>query len=319
MKVSIIIPVYNVEPYIERCLLSALNQTYQNLEIILIDDCGQDNSMSVASTVAENHPNGHKVVFLKHEQNRGLSSARNTGINAATGDYVYFLDSDDAITLDCIETLVNESEGFDVVVGAISYISKNKSDNRNINKNNIFLKDDIKNAYINDLIYHYAWNKLIYREFLLKNDLFFMPGLLHEDYLWTFMVTMKCEALKIIEKETYLYTIRENSLTTNFTIKNIHSFITGFNIIESFLIQDSSIKRKKYVWLIKYKFGIKNMSMRTNISYSDFRDLCFKNISHYPIFICNYSSMLKNIVLHLPVCLQYSVFKINKFLSIRSI
>jgi glycosyltransferase involved in cell wall biosynthesis len=118
-KVPIIIPVYNFESYIERCLLSALNQTYQNIEIILVDDCGQDNSMSVARRVAENHPNGHKIIFLKHEQNRGLSATRNTGINAATGDYVYFFDSDDEITLDCIETLVKplEKQKFNIVIG----------------------------------------------------------------------------------------------------------------------------------------------------------------------------------------------------------
>jgi glycosyltransferase involved in cell wall biosynthesis len=103
-KVSIIIPVYNVEPYIERCLLSALNH------------CGQDNSIQIAKQILSIHPNGVKAQIFYHEKNEGLSVARNTGIKAATGEYLYFLDSDDEITLNCIEILTKESEGYDVVI-----------------------------------------------------------------------------------------------------------------------------------------------------------------------------------------------------------
>jgi glycosyltransferase involved in cell wall biosynthesis len=97
-----------------------LNQTYEDIEIILVDDCGQDKSMEVADRVIQNHKNGYKVTVLKHQQNKGLSEARNTGIKAATGDYLYFLDSDDEITLDCIETLVKESDGYEVIIGSVA-------------------------------------------------------------------------------------------------------------------------------------------------------------------------------------------------------
>ena len=107
MKVSIIIPVYNVAKYIERCLLSVLDQTWQDLEVILVNDCTPDNSMEIARRVVASHPRGTVVRCLEHEENRGLSAARNTGISASVGDYLYFLDSDDYISANAIELLAD--------------------------------------------------------------------------------------------------------------------------------------------------------------------------------------------------------------------
>ena len=104
MKVSIIIPIYNVEPYIERCLQSVVSQTYPYFECILIDDCGNDRSMPFAEQFIQNYSGEIHFRILRHENNCGLSSARNTGMKAANGDYIYFMDSDDAITPECIET-----------------------------------------------------------------------------------------------------------------------------------------------------------------------------------------------------------------------
>ena len=107
MKVSIIIPVYNVSKYIERCLKSALDQTWKDLEIILVDDCTPDDSMDIARSVLETSSRSNMVTILKHEKNRGLSAARNTGIRQAKGDYLYFLDSDDYLPVNSIELLAD--------------------------------------------------------------------------------------------------------------------------------------------------------------------------------------------------------------------
>ena len=93
MKISIIIPIYNVAPYVERCLYSALNQSYEDIELVLVDDCGTDNSMNIVSEVVEKYVGNKKILLFKHEHNLGLSAARNTGIKNATGDYLLFLDS----------------------------------------------------------------------------------------------------------------------------------------------------------------------------------------------------------------------------------
>ena len=113
--VSIIIPVYKVEEYLDRCVESVVNQTYTNLEIILVDDGSPDRCPQMCDDWAKKDDR----IRVVHQQNKGLSGARNTGIREAKGEYVYFLDSDDEITHDCIETLLKplEIHCFDFVMG----------------------------------------------------------------------------------------------------------------------------------------------------------------------------------------------------------
>jgi glycosyltransferase involved in cell wall biosynthesis len=107
MKVSIIVPFYNAEKYIHRCFDSIVNQTYANIECIFIDDCSPDHCYAILQTRIAEYAGKIDFQIIRHAQNKGVSAARNTGTLAAKGDYVYYLDSDDEITRDCIETLVN--------------------------------------------------------------------------------------------------------------------------------------------------------------------------------------------------------------------
>mgnify|MGYP002523974151 FL=1 len=101
MKVTIIIPIYNVAPFVADCIHSVMGQTWQEpLECILVDDCGTDDSMAVVERTLQDYQGPVDFRIVRHEHNRGLSAARNTGLDNATGDYVYFLDSDDEITPD---------------------------------------------------------------------------------------------------------------------------------------------------------------------------------------------------------------------------
>ena len=122
MRISIIVPVYNVERYICECFESIAAQTYEGeLECIFVDDCGQDDSIALLEQLIASYSGPIQFSILHHEHNRGLSAARNTGIEHATGDYVYFLDSDDCITPDCIEklsALAKKYKGIDVVQGS---------------------------------------------------------------------------------------------------------------------------------------------------------------------------------------------------------
>ena len=127
MKVSIIIPVYNVSPYIERCIKSVMNQTYQDIECILVNDASPDDSIDIAKLLIENYDGPIQFQILSHGHNRGLSAARNTGIDASTGDYLYFLDSDDEITPDCIKLLMDEVKKYpnvEMVQGEVKDIVK---------------------------------------------------------------------------------------------------------------------------------------------------------------------------------------------------
>ena len=118
--VSVGIPVYNVELYIEKCLLSVFAQTYQNLEILIIDDCGSDSSMKIVSDLMHSHKQGNLIKVIRHQNNKGLGEARNTAIDNAKGDYIYFLDSDDFIENNTIEILLHEAEEYnaDVVMAS---------------------------------------------------------------------------------------------------------------------------------------------------------------------------------------------------------
>ena len=123
--VSIIIPVYKVEPYIERCVQSVMAQTYTDIECILVDDCSPDQSIAICERMLIEYHGPITFQILHHEQNRGLSAARNTGTNAANSDYIFYLDSDDEITHDCISLLVKETErhpGVELVQGGIKAI-----------------------------------------------------------------------------------------------------------------------------------------------------------------------------------------------------
>lgn len=118
--VSIIIPVYNVEPYVERCIESVLCQRYRELEVIIVDDCTSDHSIElIRKCINCSDSKGLVFKFLKHDKNRGISAARNTGIRAATGDYIFLMDSDDRISENCISLLVEPLKDclYDFVMG----------------------------------------------------------------------------------------------------------------------------------------------------------------------------------------------------------
>ena len=126
MKISIVIPIYNVEKYILNCLLSIVNQkkTIHTIECILVDDCGNDNSIKIASDFIKQHGKDIEFKLIKHKYNRGLSAARNTGISACSGDYVLFLDSDDTLPEDSIYNLSNplDSYPYDFVIGEVEVL-----------------------------------------------------------------------------------------------------------------------------------------------------------------------------------------------------
>lgn len=210
-KVSIIIPVYNVADYIQLCLESVLNQTYKNIEILIIDDCGDDNSIVIAKDILNDY-SGKDVRIITHNRNRGLSAARNTGINAASGDYVYFLDSDDSISYDCIQVLVNAiyaDPNIEMVIGNYKCVGNKKKFKEISLQEGLHTKD----FFIHYQEYITAWNKLISLKFLKRNNLYFIEGLIHEDEVWTFCLLSSLKKMFFVNNHTYNYLIRNNSLS----------------------------------------------------------------------------------------------------------
>lgn len=251
-KISIIIPVYNVSDYIIRCIDSVINQTYQEIECLIIDDCSPDNSIELAENKLQSYKGSIDFRIIRHEQNKGVSEARNTGIRNATGNYLYFLDSDDEITNNCIETLVdlckNEEE---MVIG--DYTSKGGKMNFHIDlQKPLYSNEDIFKAYINKQWYEMPWNKLIQKNFILANNLFFHPNISnHEDALWSFHVTSKLQSLNFTPKETYIYYVRENSLHTTYKLKRADETLLLLNeIVESSLHLSHNVSDYIIHWAI---------------------------------------------------------------------
>lgn len=205
IKVSIIIPVYNVALYIEECLRSVDNQTYQNIEVIIVDDCGMDNSMELAARFVENSSRKEQYIIVRHECNKGLSVARNTGILKSTGNYLYFLDSDDYIKSDCIEKMVqcvqNHPQAEMVYAGNSNYDMECKNFPE-FTENSRKIKNEM-------LTYGYypieAWNRLVIKKFILSNGLFFKENIVHEDLLWNFYLAKNVKAVCFLLENTYCY------------------------------------------------------------------------------------------------------------------
>lgn len=285
LKVSIVVPVYNVSAYIKRCLDSIAAQSYSDIEVIFVDDCGTDDSVSqIKEFIAESEMS---CELLHHNRNRGLSAARNTGLEAATGDYVYFLDSDDDIAPDCIESLVESLNlwQYDVVVGNYNVIGGDCYSPLLLPEGPLYSNDDIIKAYAEGKCYVMAWNKLCRREFLLKNKLFFKEGLIHEDVLWNFMVACKADSLYVVKQSVYNYYVRSASIMTSMSIeKDANIYVEVFGNISAFVrTEQLEYGRYQYAIIEGKKSGILYSLLQKGESelykkiYLKFRKLSFAN------------------------------------------
>ena len=184
VSISIIIPIYNVEVYIRRCLESVMTQDFVDavIECILIDDCTPDGSMAIVKEMVTNYDGPISFVLLKHEENRGLSATRNTGILHAKGDYVFFMDSDDFIKPHSLQYFVNNQSKYGDVDMLIGNARNCKANNNLINGVHdtclMTDRDLFFQRMLQHKIYLYAWNKLIKRHILIKHHVFFLSVVL---------------------------------------------------------------------------------------------------------------------------------------------
>ena len=218
--ITIGIPVYNVEKYVEECIMSVLNQTYNNMDIIIIDDRGTDNSMKIVESIIKKYHGNKTIRIISHDKNKGLSEARNTAIKNANGEYLYFIDSDDYMTNDCIEVLYHTIMNNDVDFVAASYqeVNEDGSDRHiakklkdvTIKRDNVIKEFFFKNYSQNNIAT--TWNKLFKLDFLRKNNLSFIPGIFYEDNIFTFQICTLCKSFTFISNTTYFYRQRNNSI-----------------------------------------------------------------------------------------------------------
>lgn len=223
-KVSVIIPVYNVEKYLEECLDSICDQTLEDIEIICVNDGSPDNSINILRKYAD----VDKRIVVLSQENGGLSVARNTGINFAHGKYIYFCDSDDKLELSALEELYNRAvtDNLDMLYFDAEAFFESKEVENKFGSYKTYYKrgQDYKDVYdgkelLNQLLKNHdylpaAWLNFINREFLLKNELFFEPGILHEDNLWSYKCALTASRVAYLPKVFFHRRVRANSIVT---------------------------------------------------------------------------------------------------------
>lgn len=329
-KISIIVPIYNVENYIKTCISSIIKQDYPFIECILINDCTPDNSMQIINSCLKKYQGTIVFKIIHHHSNLGLSAARNTGVKYSTGEYIYFLDSDDELYSDnSISILAKETETYpqaDFIIGNIQLInsaeqrlSYNFKEHKTVT-NNI----QILNDYIQSKWYMMAWNKLINKKFFIKNQLWFLEGRLHEDERFSLQLAMCAQYMVYCPLKTYKYKIRtKGAITSHITLKHIldSKYIVYENTKS--LLQHNNLPQilySDYIITSFYHLIKKILSPQLNIeninrfelleqTKKDFKKICkHKNI--YPSF--KLKIIIKYIINTLPLNIYKFLFQFKR-------
>ena len=267
--VTVIIPMYNSEGYIEQCLQSLLNQTLKNIEVIVVDDCSTDNSFSVAKKMSEQFTLNEDILFVKKlKKNSGCPGVpRNEAINLAKGKYIYFLDSDDFLDSNALEDFYKVAEEFNAdVVHAEGYFTHIDDSEENDEFESIQSGELVKiptletldvGKRIEDFINkRYLWwgcNKLFRRDLILKNKIKFSSMTLFEDLFFTFKSVICAKNYVRVPFVSYHYRIREGSLSRNSPLsgQHIRNFIDALDSIDAFMN-----KQEVFIRNAQYKYSV---------------------------------------------------------------
>lgn len=251
--VSVIVPVFNVQSYLVEALDSAIHQTYQNLEIIIVDDGSTDGSSEICKQYAATD----KRIKLVHQENQGLSSARNTGLDIMTGRAVAFLDSDDAFCPDMIEIMLKamQQNDADIVVG--KYVAVETSEQLTPNRNirpfllpGIYIREEALRFVVDEQLNIAVWNKLYRTE--LWEDIRFPAGRVYEDWSVIFPIINKTTKVYAISDIVYLYRIRHGSISMTSDLKKYSDWTENYSAFESFAKQHKdSVFADRHIQIIR--------------------------------------------------------------------
>lgn len=253
MTFSIIVPIYNVEKYLCKCIESLVKQNFSDAEIILIDDCSTDKSLEIA----ESYQSVPNLRVISKDTNSGLSNTRNIGLIESSGKYVLFLDSDDYVESDClrnISKIIERNNEPDIIYFGFY----EEYENRNLQKKLYGYVSEKNKQYkseefiISELkrrnLYAAACFGIYKRELIVKNQLFFKNGILHEDELWTPQVILKSKTIYTSSYVYYHYLRRENSITQKHDkFKNGIDMIDNCKELERLFSNINNPKLKKFM------------------------------------------------------------------------
>ena len=322
--VSILIPVFKSEDFIENTMETVKNQDYQNLEVILTNDFTPDKSAQIVENfISKNKLSNWKLIHL--ERNSGLSVVRNNGLENAKGKYIYFLDSDDELYPDTISRLVNlaEKTNADLTMGEVLGIrlpSKEQIDIFPIHEKRDLIEgnSEVFKAFVNGGFPVSSWNKLIKRNFLVKNHLWFTAGLFAQDALHSFEMALHLESIAFLREKTYKYFLHANSVIHNRNKVHFDNWITIAQKVDQHYREEENPERKKLI--LQYLVDFKSMTLQMNWkaqknedlwkrSYSEYRKLKSLTLKDYLSKKFTKELKKKNLFISLPVNLGYRFFK----------
>ena len=223
-KISIIVPVYNVEKYISRCLDSLVNQTLNDIEIIVVNDGSIDNSQKVIDGYVKKYKN----VKSYTKENGGQGSARNFGLTKSSGEYVGYVDSDDYVELDMYEKLYNKAKENDSDIVICDNYNVYEKKEKNLDIERIFFDDNKINAFFGKKA---VWNKIYKKNLLLKNKLKFRSKVWYEDLDFTIKAIISAKNIDYVRQPLYNYLIREGSTMNNSNVKRNLEILDAFDEI----------------------------------------------------------------------------------------
>lgn len=307
IKVSIIVPIYNVEKYLKRCIDSIIEQSYTNIEIILVNDGSTDNCLDICQLYAQQDPR----IIIINKENGGLSSARNMGLDYATGEYIMFVDSDDWIRIDTVELLLNDiiKTHATMAIGSTKKCTEYISSSRICHNSEIIDKSQaitrmLKGEWIS------AWAKLYHKS--LFHNVRFPLGKTNEDYAILIYIFEKVNYIVLNPNEIYFYYTRPNSIcTSSFNIKKFDEFYNAIAVYE--YIKNSYPQNKDWIG-----YALANLScslikliravwqLKENIYINETKDM----ITYLKINI-------KNIIFNPYLAIKYKVFLLNIYLGKR--
>ena len=278
-KVSIIIPVYNTEKYLKKCLNSVVKQTYKNIEIIIVNDGSPDNSQNIIDKFKQQYP---KLIKSFIKKNGGLSDARNYGIEKATGNYIAFLDSDDYVEQDCYEKMINKAEekDFDLVVCDFKniYDTRQVQGNSNI-KNDLYEKETIKKVFKD--IYPVAWNKLYKKSLLEKVQ--FKTGVWYEDVEFLYRLLPEIHSIGVVKEPLINYVHRDGAITKTFD-ERLYNYVDNWNGLLEYYKKNNLLKKYYKEFEYAYVRYLYATFIKQATNYSDYKeylkavDIAIKNV-----------------------------------------
>lgn len=251
VKISVVIPVYNVEAYLSKCLDSVCHQTFDDIEIICVNDCSSDNSAEILAAYAQKD---RRVKIITHDKNSGLSAARNTGLKKATGEFIYFLDSDDWIELDFLQKMYDAITLQNQKAVCCTNILSVTEDNQ---CSKLIKRDFEKGIYPYYKACQMAWSWLLRKDFLKQFEIVFPEGLKYEDTYFFYVLIRSLDDVYITNETTYYHFENKNSIMG----QSQNRVIKDFDIIKIVeLIYEKYKKDNKLsVWSVPFFYLPKYM------------------------------------------------------------